>query len=176
MRPLRTIGNVVASLRGGSLAPEEERSAVIQVASAVEMSLRRVLRDHPAIAVPVRLRALAPDELAADEVLAELRQHDRISIELAASVHDLLDLRRRLKEGRPVGPTDAASAYQVADRLEQEVSDALRPAPAPEEIATQALPLGDGTVMYPPDFGEDRPSRRPGWIYWAAGGAALVLL
>ena len=66
LRPLRTIGNVVASLRLGTLPPDEERSAIIQIASAVEMSLRRVLRDHPNIAVPVRLRALAPDELGSD--------------------------------------------------------------------------------------------------------------
>jgi tetratricopeptide (TPR) repeat protein len=177
LRPLRTIGAVVASLRRGGLPPDEERSAVIQVASAVEMSLRRVLRDHPDVALPVRLRALAPDELGADEVLAELRQHDRISIELAASVHDLLELRRGLREGRPLGPSDGASAYRVADLLEREVAEPVRPSPSTGSLATEALPAADATVLYPADQRTDEPpTRRGNRLYWAAGAVLLLLL
>src|SRR5690606_1559444 len=87
-----------------------------------EMSLRRLLRDFPAAALQVRLRALAPDELRADEVLAELRQHDQISIELAAAVHDLLEVRHRLRDGSPLSPHDGTLAYRVADRLEHEAN------------------------------------------------------
>src|SRR5690606_35904894 len=93
-----------------------------QVAAAVEMSLRRLLRDHPGAALQVRLRALAPDELRADEVLAELRQHDQISIELAAAVHELLEVRQRLRDGSALTPHDATLAYHVADRLEHEAN------------------------------------------------------
>ena len=188
LRPLRTIGKVIADLRRGSLAAEEERSAIIQVASAVEMSLRRVLRDHPDIAIPVRLRALAPDELGPDEVLAELRQHDRISIDLAAAVHDLLELRRRLKEGAPVGPNDGTSAYRVADRLEREVSDPLPPESLAEEARPATVLPGAPPVEAPPAAGEapeveeedadqELPSR---WsnrnLYLVAGGLLLLLL
>src|SRR5690606_9016598 len=109
----------------------ETRTAVVQVAAAVEMSLRRLLRDFPTAALQVRLRALAPDELRADEVLAELRQHDQISIELAAAVHDLLEVRQRLRDGAPLSPHDATLAYHVADRLEHEASRTHPPAAAP---------------------------------------------
>ena len=186
LRPLRTIGNVIADLRRGSLAAEEERSAILQVASAVEMSLRRVLRDHPDIAIPVRLRALAPDELGPDEVLAELRQHDRISIDLAAAVHDLLELRRRLKEGAPVGPNDGTSAYRVADRLEREVSDPMAREAADEAVPASVLPAGplpepDPAAAELPDVEEEtdeelRPAGQNRRVYWAAGVGLLLLL
>src|SRR5687768_4071407 len=148
------------------------------------MSLRRVLRDHPAIAIPVRLRALAPDELAADEVLAELRQHDRISIDLAAAVHDLLELRRRLKEGAAVGPGDGASACLVADRLEAEVSDSLSPAPTSEPpapgdplaAADAPAPEPDPAAPDTPEMEDAEPRGRRPLVYWGAGAALLLLL
>lgn len=149
LRPLRTIGGVVSSLRAGDLSAEEERSAVIQVTSAAESSLRRLLRDQPDVALPVRLRALAPDELSSDEVLAELRQHDRISIELAASVHDLFEVRRRLKEGGSISAGDGDLAYRVASRLEQE---ALTP---PSRAASATPSAVDQTVFLPVDPAED---------------------
>jgi len=132
LRPLRNVASATASLRTGTLPESETRAAVVQVAAAVEMSLRRLLRDYPSAALQVRLRALAPDELRADEVLAELRQHDQISIELAAAVHDLLEVRQRLRDGAPLSSHDATLAYHVADRLEHEASRPNRPsAPAP---------------------------------------------
>lgn len=171
LRPLRTVGGAIAALRAGTVTGEEARSAAVQVASAVEMSLRRVLRDEPQIALPVRLRALSPDELSADEVLAELRQHDRISIALAASVHDLLETRRRLKSGGPLHPADRERALEVADRVEQEV---LYPR-APTAGAT--VPAGDETVAMHIDA-EPTPARR--WnrnqLAAAAAGALLLLL
>jgi tetratricopeptide (TPR) repeat protein len=133
------------------------------------MSLRRVLRDHPDIAVPIRLRALAPDELGADEVLAELRQHDRISIELAAAVHELLEARRRLKAGAPLGPGDGALAYRVADQLEREVAESPSAAPP-----AATVPLADETVMVP--AGAEPAAAPPRWGYWAGGVAALLLV
>lgn len=147
LRPLRNVGATTAALRGGTLPEPETRTAVVQVAAAVEMSLRRLLRDFPAAALQVRLRALAPDELRADEVLAELRQHDQISIELAAAVHDLLEVRQRLRDGAPLSPHDATLAYHVADRLEHEASRPRHPsAPAPSlELSEEDL-----TVLTPP--------------------------
>lgn len=130
LRPLRNAASATAALRSGALSDSDTRSAVAQVAAAVEMSLRRLLRDFPGAALQVRLRALAPDELRADEVLAELRQHDQISIELAAAVHDLLEVRQRLRSGGTLSPHDATLAYHVADRLEHEATH-RRPIPTP---------------------------------------------
>src|SRR5690606_28456812 len=121
------------------------------------MSLRRLLRDHAGAALQVRLRALAPDELRADEVLAELRQHDQISIELAAAVHDLLEVRQRLRSGAPLAPQDATLAYHVADRLEHEANR-----PRPQIPASPAsvvdLPEQEETILSP------TPHRRRGRV------------
>jgi hypothetical protein len=100
LRPLRAVATTVDALRGGNLPEEETRTAVVQIAAAVEMSLRRLLRDLPSAALQVRLRALAPDELRADEVLAELRQHDQISIELAAAGTGCASIPRSLPTTR----------------------------------------------------------------------------
>ena len=172
LRPLRTAGRAVEGLRRGTLAGDEARSAGIQIASAVEMSLRRVLRDHPGIALPVRLRALAPDELTADEVLAELRQHDRISIALAASVHDLLETRRRLKSGAPAESFEQARILEVVDRVEQEVLYPRHPAPAPGVVA-----VGETELAPAPDDDEEESGQRR-WkpAYTLALVAALLLV
>lgn len=176
LRPLRNVAGAVTALRSPSLPAEEARGAIVQVAAAVESSLRRLLRDLPAAALQVRLRALAPDELGADEVLAELRQHDRISMELAAAVHDLFEARQRLRGGTAPSAPDAELAYRVADRLEHEV---VSPRPVPRTVppvdATMAM---DETIMAPP------PPRRPlspfadiprRWL-WAGGGLLALLV
>ena len=144
LRPLRNADPAVTALRSGGLPESETRAAVVQVAAAVEMSLRRLLRDFPGAALQVRLRALAPDELRADEVLAELRQHDQISMELAAAVHDLLEVRQRLRDGGAVGANDPTLAYHVADRLEQEAS---HPRPAPSPAAPSASDLDEEETL-----------------------------
>lgn len=172
LRPLRMVGGAIDALRAGTAAGEEARAGVVQVASAVEASLRRVLRDEPGIAMPVRLRALAPDELSADEVLAELRQHDRISIALAASVHDLLESRRRLKSGGAVQAADRDRAIEVAGRVEQEVLHPRAAYPG----AAETLPAGDETVALHLDA-EPAPAGRWGRKrLLAAGGIVLLLL
>lgn len=173
LRPLRNIGGVVSSLGAGSLPPEQQRSAVIQTASAVESTLRRVLRDVPGAAIEVRLKALAPDELRADEVLAELRQHERISMQLAAGVHDLLEVRRRLREGAEPRPEDARLAYDTAARVEREVA-----APPMTTAATTAAapPPVDATVLMVPGEEADAPPRDRRRLALLAGGIALLLL
>jgi tetratricopeptide (TPR) repeat protein len=171
LRPLRTLEGVIAALRAGSLPPEETRAAVIQVASGIDMSLRRVLRDHPDVPIETRLKALAPDELRVDEVLAELRRHDRVSMDLGAAVHDLLEARRRLKQGAPAIAGDARLAHHVAERLEYEINHppaiGAVPVRAPEARQTpRAAPaVEDHTVLYPVDAAIDEdlaPRRRAG--------------
>jgi tetratricopeptide (TPR) repeat protein len=181
LRPLRNVAPTTAALRSGALPDSETRTAVVQVAAAVEMSLRRLLRDFPGAALQVRLRALAPDELRADEVLAELRQHDQISIELAAAVHDLLEVRHRLRDGAALSPHDATLAYHVADRLEAEASRAPAAAGAATAPPASAAPDDDPTALAP---APRRRGRRisgmavdPGTVRLAvAGGLVLVLV
>jgi tetratricopeptide (TPR) repeat protein len=186
LRPLKTLEGVLASLRAGSLPPEDTRAAVIQVASAIDMSLRRVLRDHPAVPIETRLKALAPDELRVDEVLAELRRHDRISMELGAAVHDLLEARRRLKQGAPAMAGDASLAFGVAERLEYEITQppASRSAAAstPEaHPARRTAPAAeDHTVIYPLDvpMGDDPTPPRGAGVRreWVLALVALLLV
>lgn len=180
LRPLRNVATTMAALRTGSLSSEDSRGAVIQVAAAVEMSLRRLLRDFPAAALQVRLRALAPDELRADEVLAELRQHDQISIELAAAVHDLLEVRHRLREGAPLAPQDATLAYHVADRLEHEANRARSAPVTPPPAPSAELDEAEATVL---NQAPRRRSRRlastagdPGNVRLAVAGVLVLIL
>jgi Flp pilus assembly protein TadD len=175
LRPLREVGAVLASLRGGSIPESDVRAAVITVADAVERSLRRLLRDLPAAAMEVRLSALAPDELRDDELLAELRQHNRISMELAATVHDLLRTRQRLVDGAPAELADGVLATQVADRLEHEIANPVHfPRPRVDEP-----PVVDETLVHPvPVEGAEEVAggRRPRWVVPVVAAALVVVV
>jgi tetratricopeptide (TPR) repeat protein len=175
LRPLREVGAVLASLRGGSIPEGEVRAAVMGVADAVERSLRRLLRDLPAAAMEVRLSALASDELREDELLAELRQHDRISMELAAAVHDLLRTRKRLRDGAPAEPRDAALATQAADRLEHEIAN---PVHFPRQRVDEP-PVVDETLVHPVpvEGAEDVAGRRRSrWVVPVVALAAILVV
>jgi tetratricopeptide (TPR) repeat protein len=173
LRPLRGEGALLAALRSGSLAESELPAAVVRVAGAVEASLRRLLRDFPGAAVEVRLRALAPDELTLDEVLAELRQHDRLSIGLAAVIHDLEGVRRRLAAGGPYEPSDADRALRAADGLEHEVA---RLAAVPHPPPSAEPPPVDETLVEPVPVESAPRRRRARRIALAAGSVVLLLL
>jgi tetratricopeptide (TPR) repeat protein len=90
---------------------------VLRIINAVDRCLRRVLRDDPAARVEIRLKALAPDEIRIDAVLAELRRNERIPMELAAGIHELFETGRRLENGAEVTSGDRARAVLVADTL-----------------------------------------------------------
>ena len=177
LRPLHNAAATITALRSGAVSDSEVPAAVTRIAAAVEMSLRRLLRDHPRAALQVRLRALAPDELRADEVLAELRQHDRISIELAASVHELLEVRQRLRSGSRAEPHDAALACHVADRLEQEATaSAPRPIPPPVDVPAEA---DEDTLLEESrssPFRRDRSRTRSGGPMIAAAAAVVAIV
>lgn len=178
LRPLRAVDGVISSLRDGVLDGTGTRRAALQVADAIEMSLRYLLRDDPRVPMPVRLRALAPDELGTPELLAELRQNDRISMELAASVHELFEARRRLEQGSSLGGEDAPLVLRVADRLEAEVLRAASPEPEaydalpPAAADWEPAPTGGAA---PPEPGETtmRLEARHRWP-WLAGVAVVA--
>jgi tetratricopeptide (TPR) repeat protein len=165
----------VAALReGGAPGPR----SLIHVAHAAEHALRRMLRDDPTAPVELRLRALAPEELSLDALLAELRRHDRIPMQLAAGMHELAAAAARVEGGAPVEPRDAANAVSVADALEQQLQQ--RP-----EVATLEDPLlGESEApLEEPDAGvravpvpADDGAGRLRWIVTLLGVLAVVVL
>lgn len=180
LRPLRAVDGVISSLRDGVLDGTGTRRAALQVADAVEMSLRYLLRDDPRVPMPVRLRALAPDELSTPELLSELRQNDRISMELAASVHELFEARRRLEQGSSLGSEDAPLVLRVADRLEAEVRRADPPQPeaphdAPPPESWEPAPAGAAAPLGPGDATVRLEARRWPWLAGVAAVAAALL-
>lgn len=171
LRPLWAAADRTAALRAGTLEGDAERTAILDIAEAVERSLRRLLRDAPDPPLPIRLRALDRDELRSDEVLAELRQHDLISIELAASVHELFETRGRLNGGQPPQPGDRPLAIRTVDRLEAEASAPPQPLAA---RSVEAAPEEDGldeTVVQTRRRAPELSGRK-----WAGIAGALVLL
>ena len=170
LRPLRRASGAADLLRGGEADPQARRAAVVQLTGAAEATLRRMLRDDPHTPLEVRLKALAPDELPADALVAELRRRDRISIELAAAFHELTARARRLREGGELEPGDAELALRLMERLEWEAeAPPPPPVPAPEEpVFAEEDPL----VHPVPPVSRTPVSALP----WALGAVALILV
>jgi tetratricopeptide (TPR) repeat protein len=131
LRALHAADAAVEKLRAGQLSPEEARGYLLRVVNAVDRSLRRLLRDDEAADLSIRLKALAPDELRTDAVLSELRRNDRIPMELAANVHELIEARRRLEVGSSPTDADRARAIRVAEVLAYVLRQRNAPAAAP---------------------------------------------
>jgi len=155
LKPLHAARDALEVLRTAEADPTVRRSAIIRVTHALEGSLRRFLRDDPHAPLEARLRALAPDELPADELLAELRRRDRISIELAAGFHELAGVLRRVREGAPATQEDAELALRTVERVEWE---AVAPPPAPVPLpATEEVYPEEETMVHPvPPAGRGR--------------------
>jgi tetratricopeptide (TPR) repeat protein len=180
LRPLAGVRDAIAALRIGGGDREAERTAYLRVSDAIEAVLRRLLRDEPDIGLEVRLRALAPDEMALDEVLSVLRKRDRLSIETAAAIHEMASTRRRLAAGGPPGSRDVALVLSLVEAMEREVHERavhVAAAPPPAEAADR----GD-TRPSPPEGGAAgrsavaaRGALLPGWA-WAAAVLFVVLI
>lgn len=167
LRALRSAHEPVAALRAGSLDGHGRRRAVLEIADSVEMALRRRLRDSEGLPLELRLKALAPDELRPDEVLAELRQHDLLRMEVAAAVHEIFEVRRRLGHDSVPEPSDEHLAAGVVQRLEVE----LQSSPPPARPSPEAAGL-DETVAHPvpPPIRDSRT-----WLRIGAALAAVVV-
>ncbi|CAN5637668.1 hypothetical protein BH23GEM6_BH23GEM6_14390 [soil metagenome] len=133
LRPLQQAAEPIAVLRHGTAEDSSLARAALDVISAVEWTLRRRLRDEPVVPLSVRLSALAPDEMTAEQVLGELRQHDVITIQLAAAVHHLFEARQRLASSKGPPRADADQALMVVELLESELS----------RVRTQVIPVHD---------------------------------
>ena len=96
--------------------------------AAVEQSLRLLLRADRGASEQDRMRAMSPQELSFDHLIDRLRARDRISIQLAGTIHEL---RRHIDTGGTTwapGPADSDRALEVVARLRREVQ-ALEDAP-----------------------------------------------
>lgn len=178
LRPLRAASDALAALRAGGDDESARTDALTRVVDAVETTLRRLLRDDATAPLELRLRALSPDDLPADALLAELRQRDRLSFDVAARFHQLRQAAARVRGGGGATPEDAALAVGVADTIERHVT--TLPFPPPLED-----PAVDGAeTMLPADPGEElghevpvaRRAAAPGWLPWALGGLALLIV
>lgn len=177
LRPLRAVSSDIAALRGGSAGP----GALVRVARAAESTLRRVLRDEPTAPVELRLRALSPDDLSTDELLAELRRRDRLPLELAAGMHELESVATRVSAGAEPSPRDFQMARTVADGLERHLLSApaahapLMEDPVLSEEADAPIPAhDDATRVHPVPRDRGRSPLR--WLAGALGLTAVVLL
>lgn len=136
LRPLEHARASLAELAAdptGAAGPEHFARAV----EGVEAALRRWLRDDGGAALPVRLSALAPDEIPVDRLIGELRQRNRVSVELAAGFHELWVRTRSPRSAPALDPRDVEALRAVVARTEQEISAAPLPAPGTSDIATR---------------------------------------
>lgn len=178
LKPLRPCAAELGALRAGADGPERSR-AVVRVATAAEEVLRRFLRDDPTAPVELRLRALAPEDLGSDELLAELRRRNRLPMELAAAFHELDGTRRRVAGGGEATPRDAELALNVAEGLDRHVMSIPAGAPLADPVKepeeTLLAPIGAD----PDDAKPVRPVPPASWsrsLRLAGGALAVVAL
>jgi len=171
LRPLRAVWEARLALRASTETGAVDGASLLAVADAVELSLRRLLRDDPAQPLEMRLDALASDELPIDQVVAALRQHDRVSIELAAAFHEAHRVRQRMLHGSEPTREDAGLLGRLAERLEREVMS------APALVArtpTEPVPAEPDPAPASPPSTPGDPAVR--WIALAAGALILLVL
>lgn len=134
LRPLEEARASLSELAHHPIDSPQRRDHFARAVNGVEAALRRWLRDDSGAALPVRLSALAPDELAVDRLIGELRQRNRISVELAAGFHELW-VRTRAPEAAPaIGEREVEALRGVVRKTEQEISAAPLPAPGAAEL------------------------------------------
>lgn len=152
----------------------DRRLALMEAIDGLEATLRRWLRDDADAPLALRLQALAPDEVPADRLLAELRQRGRLSLELAAAIHDLLRAREVLRAQVDVDPRTVdrlvAQIGHVIGDLEARLS-ARASATAAEEGPTVRDAETDVHPVPPPGR-----SRRGWTVAVGAVGVLLVLV
>jgi tetratricopeptide (TPR) repeat protein len=117
---------------------EELGKAIQDVAAATERSLRAALGTDPSVPGDDRLAAPSPDAMRLDRVIQGLRARDRISLETAGSVHELMAAARRAGAGE-LRPGDGELASRAVARLRADLGPAPTSAPtsAPEPGAAE---------------------------------------
>lgn len=143
VRALESATERLTSLEGGVVDGSGRRRALLESTDAIESALRRWLRDSEDVPIAIRLKAQSHEELREDAVLAELRQHDLLSVEAAASIHEAFELRRRLGAGSAPAEDDERLVRRAIHRLELELQT---PAPPPRPTSPNNPPEPEQTV------------------------------
>ena len=175
LRPLSEAGDAIDSLVTYS-RPAELAEALEATWTAVERSLRLLLRSDTAVPEEHRLAALSPDDLPLPRLVEALRQRNLISMELAGRAHELAQAAERASHG-DVRASDADVGRQVVAELRREVTAA---ADSPiQEVAHHAVETG--AVQEPPQAvpmsrGRRRPPLVPVLIVLVIAGAVVGLV
>lgn len=138
LRPVSEAGDAIDKLVTYE-RPAELAEALGATWTAVDRSLRLLLRSHPGVAEAERLTALAPDEMPLPRLVEALRQRNLISMELAGRVHELAQAAERAASG-DVRASDADVGRTTVSELRREVTAA---ADSPiQEAAHHAVATG----------------------------------
>ncbi len=138
LRPLSESGDAIDKLVTYE-RPAELAEALEATWTAVERSLRLLLRSDASVPEPERLAALAPEEMPLAKLVESLRQRNLISMELAGRVHELAQAAQRAASG-DVRASDADIARVAVTDLRHEVTSAVD-SPI-QEVAHQAVATG----------------------------------
>jgi tetratricopeptide (TPR) repeat protein len=171
LQPLREVWEARLALRSPTESGSVDGSAVLAVADAVELSLRRLLRDDASQPMETRLDALTAEQLPVEDVVAALRQRDRVSIELAAAFHEAQRVRQRVVVEGQATREEAGLVGRLAERLEREVMSA--PSGTMRERAEPAPVESDPDPVAAPSRRVEPAVR---WIALAAGVIILLVL
>ena len=154
LRPLSESGDAIDKLVTYE-RPAELAEALGVTWSAVERSLRLLLRSDPSVPESERLAALAPDDMPLAKLVEGLRQRNLISMELAGRVHELAQAAQRAASG-DVRASDADVARTAVSDLRREVTTA---ADSPiQEAAHHAVATG---AVEEPVQAVSAPTARP---------------
>lgn len=171
LRPLVEVAEEIRRLDDYESAADLS-AAILAVADALERSLRARLRNDPTAPDDHRLRALAPDRLPLEDVVASLRARDLISLETAGTVHQVAAAVDRAGAAT-ARPGDADLMRQAVDRLRNDLRAAESAGSAGSaEPAETGGPPGPGVELA--GTGSAPPARRAGGGRWMRGLAAAL--
>lgn len=147
---------------------------------AVEHSLRLLLRADRGAGEQDRMRAMSAQELPFEQLIERLRARNRISIQLAGTIHEL---RRRVAGGGPSfapGPPDADRALELIARLRREVheqEDAPMREAAHHAVVDHPITVAQETSAVPPSVRAPRArtALRLGLVLGALAALALLV-
>ncbi|HEX9107898.1 MAG TPA: tetratricopeptide repeat protein [Longimicrobiales bacterium] len=169
LRPLSEAGDAIDRLVTYE-RPADLAGALEATWTALDRSLRLLLRSDTSMPEEHRLSALAPDEMPLPRLIEALRQRNLISMELAGRVHELAQAAQRAASG-DVRASDADVARGAVTELRREVSAA---AESPVQEAAHQV-VATGAVEEPPQP-VPPPRRRPSILLGLVLLAVLALV
>lgn len=135
LRPLEEERPAIDGLTGYE-TPDELASSMKGAWSAVERSLRHLLRSDPDAPDELRMSALSPADLPYENLIAALSRRNLVSLRVAGMAHQLRQAAERAERGE-VQAADADRALETIRELRSEVH-ALADEPI-REVAHQAV-------------------------------------